>query len=201
VVVRLSPDQRLAFERIARLLFELGHRVEERHPRYGAASVEIAQTYLRAIHETHAGLPDPSRAERATRQMAAVGAALVTARRRDALLARRHRTAARIMSLWDEFDVLLTPGLARTALPAEGAFRRSAPIAFEVAVSFTPWTPLFNLTGQPAITIPAGLGADGMPLCVQLVGRLGAEDVLYSLAAQVEAAQPWSGWRPPAPFS
>ena len=66
-----------------------------------------------------------------------------------------------------------------------------------MAASFTPWTPIFNLTGQPAITIPAGIGADGLPLCVQLVGRLGAEDVLYSLAAQIEAAQPWAQRRPP----
>jgi amidase len=201
VVVRLSPDQRFAFERIARLLGELGHHVEERHPRYGAAALEITQTYLRAIHERHAELPDPSRAERTTRQMAAVGRVLVPPRRRGALIAARPRTAARIMSLWDEFDVLLTPGLTRTALPADGALGRSAPVAFQIAVNFTPWTPLFNLTGQPAITIPAGIGADGMPLCVQLVGRLGAEDLLYSLATQVEAAQPWIGWRPPAPFS
>ena len=59
-----------------------------------------------------------------------------------------------------------------------------------------PWTPLFNLTGQPAIAMPAGIGADGLPLSVQLVGRPGAEDVLYSLAGQIEAARPWAHHRP-----
>jgi len=64
------------------------------------------------------------------------------------------------------------------------------------AERFTPWTPLFNLTGQPAIAIPAGIGSDGLPLSVQLVGRPGAEDVLYALAAQIEAEQPWAHRRP-----
>ena len=61
---------------------------------------------------------------------------------------------------------------------------------------FTPFTPLFNLTGQPAVSVPAGVGADGLPLAVQLVGRVGAEDTLYSLAAQIESAAPWAQRRP-----
>ncbi len=192
LIARLSSDQRLAWERTARLLSELGHDVCERDPNYGFAALELTQTYLRAIHETYVYLPDPARAERATRQMAAAGRLLVPSRRRDALRAKRPRTTARILSLWNEFDVLLTPGLARTALPAEGGYGRPALLAFEQAARFTPWTPLFNLTGQPAIAIPAGIGADGLPLSVQLVGRHGAEDVLYSLAAQIAAAHPWS---------
>jgi amidase len=100
------------------------------------------------------------------------------------------------MALWDEFDVLLTPGLASTAIRAEGGYGRSAPRAIDIAGRFTPFTPLFNLTGQPAITIPAGIGSDGLPLSVQLIGRLGAEDVLYSLAGQIEAAAPWAQRRP-----
>jgi amidase len=196
VVARISHDQRLAFERISRLLAELGHELSERHPRYGSAALELTQTGLRVVHEMHAELPDPARAEPCSRQLSAAGRLLVPPSRRNALLAKRARTATRIMSLWDESDVLLTPGLARTALPAEGAFGRSAPVAFQIATGFTPWTPFFNLTGQPAITVPAGIGSDGLPLSVQLVGRLGAEDLLFSLAAQIESAQPWSHLRP-----
>jgi len=197
LIARLSPDQRLAWERTARLLSELGHQVQERDPAYGMISLEFTQTYLRGIVEDFERLPNPSQTERSTRQMAAAGRALVPPRRRDALRARRPRTTDRILSLWHEFDVLLTPGLARTALPAEAAYGRSAPAAFDMAARFTPWTPVFNLTGQPAITIPAGLGSDGLPLSVQLVGRVGAEETLYSLAAQIEAAQPWAVRRPP----
>ncbi len=60
-----------------------------------------------------------------------------------------------------------------------------------------PFTPVFNLTGQPAVSVPAGFGGDGLPLSVQLVGRPGEEATLYSLAGQIEAAAPWSHRRPP----
>jgi amidase len=129
--------------------------------------------------------------------MAAIGRRLVPERRAGRLRERRARTTARILGLWDHVDVLLTPGLASTAIPAEGGYGSNALVAFNKAGRFTPWTPFVNVTGQPAVTIPAGFGADGMPLSVQLVGRIGAEATLYSLAAQVEQAAPWADRRPP----
>jgi amidase len=197
LIAGLSADQRQAWDRTARLLGELGHRVEERHPDYGLASVELVQTYFRGIYEDFCRLSDPSLTESSTRQMAAAGRWLVPPRRRDALRARRRRTSERILSLWQDFDVLLTPGLSRTALPAEGGYGRPAPIAFNLAARFTPWTALFNLTGQPAVTVPAGVSPDGLPLSVQLVGRPGAVETLFELAAQLEAAEPWAARRPP----
>ncbi len=197
VIARLAADQRLAFERAARLLAELGHDVQEAHPAYGAAALEVTLTYLRALAEQREQLADPTAVGRATRQLAAAGRVVVPVPVRGLLRARRPRTARRILALWDEYDVLLTPGLSETALPAEGAQRRSGPVALERAARFTPWTPLFNLTGQPAVALPAGIGSDGLPLSVQLVGRPGAEATLYSLAAQIEAARPWAGRRPP----
>ncbi len=197
ILARVSPDQRLALDRTRRLLNELGHRVVDRDPAYRLASLSLTQAYLRGISEDFTALADPTLAERSTAQMARAGAALVSNRRRAALLARRPRTSARILSLWDSIDVLITPGLARTALPAEGGFGRSAISAFDTAARFTPWTPLFNLTGQPAMTIPSGFGSDGLPLSVQLVGRPGSEALLYALAAQLESARPWAPQRPP----
>jgi amidase len=101
------------------------------------------------------------------------------------------------MRLWNRFDVLLTPALAKPPILAAGGYGRPAPVAVDIAGRFTPFTPIFNLTGQPAVSLPAGLDASGLPLSVQLVGRLGAEDVLYSLAGQIEAAAPWAALRPP----
>jgi amidase len=112
-------------------------------------------------------------------------------------MAKRPRTTARILALWDDFDVLLTPGLAKPAIAAEGAFGKPLPLAVDIAGRFTPFTPIFNLTGQPAVTVPAGIGSEGLPLSVQLVGRHGAEDLLYSLAGQLESAEPWAHQRPP----
>ena len=197
LIARISEDQRGAFDRTGQLLSELGHDVLERDPAYGLASLEFTQIWLRAIYEDYRKVPDPTQLERSTRQMAAAGRLLVSARRRDALLSHRPVLTARILRLWNEVDVLLTPGLARTAIAAEGGFDKPAPVAFDRAARFTPWTPLFNVTGQPAIAIPAGFGTDGLPLSVQLVGRPGDEALLYSLAAQIEAARPWAHERPP----
>jgi amidase len=193
---RLSSDQRLAWERTARLLSELGHEVIERDPDYGLVSLEFVQTFLRAAHEGYVELLQPDLVEASTRQFARFGGIVVSERRRDALLAKRPQTTARITSLWEDCDVLLTPGLATSPIAAEGGYGRSALNAFNKAARFMPWYPLFNLTGQPAISLPAGFGGDGLPLSVQLVGRIGAEETLYSLSGQIEAARPWSVHRP-----
>jgi amidase len=197
LIAPVSREQRDAWERTGQLLEQLGHEVVERDPAYGMVAIEFVQTWTRGIHEESQTVPDTSLFERSTRQMAAAGRMLVPPRRRDKLLAKRGATTARILELWQEADVLLTPGLSRTAIKAEGGYGHSAPVAFDRASRFTPFTPPFNVTGQPAVTVPAGFGADGLPLSVQLVGRPGAEDVLYSLAGQIEAARPWAAERPP----
>jgi amidase len=197
LVAKVSSEQRGAHERTGALLGGLGHEVVERDPAYRAAQIVFVQTWVRGIYEDSLQVPDRSLLERSTRQMAAAGRYLVPPFRRAQLLGRRDATRARILALWDEIDVLVTPGTAKTAIDAEGGYGRSAPVAIDIAGRLTPFTPVFNLTGQPALTIPAGIGTDGLPLSVQLVGRLGAEDVLYSLAGQIESAAPWADRRPP----
>ena len=63
--------------------------------------------------------------------------------------------------------------------------------------AITSFTMQFNVTGQPAISLPLHWGADGLPLGVQLVAAYGREDVLLRVAAQLEAASPWTSRRPP----
>jgi amidase len=196
VIAKLSGDQRGSWERTAALLSGLGHEVVERDPAYGLGGVVFLQAWLRGTYEVAREVPDGSKLERSTRQMATAGRYVVPDRRREKLIAKRDEVSARLLELWQEVDILLTPGLASTAIQAEGGYGRSAPIAIDKASRFTPWTPAWNLTGQPAVTLPAGFGADGLPLSVQLIGRPGAEDVLYSLAGQIETARPWAHHRP-----
>lgn len=193
--VRLSAEQRLAFERTARLLAELGHEVEPRDPAYGLVSLEYMAALVGGAHDDFEKLADSHLTEPATRQAVAFGR-FVTPRLRRWLMQRRPRTTARITALWDDFDVLLTPGLAGTAIAAEGGYGHSALRGLWIASQFMPYYPVFNLTGQPAISLPAGLGADGLPLSIQLVGRIGDEATLYALAGEIEAARPWAFDRP-----
>ena len=197
LIAKLSADQRGAWERMGRLLEGLGHEVVERDPAYGLAQLEFLQIWQRSIYEESCEVPDRSQLEPLTRQMAWAGRRIVPARRRQKLLAKRAATTARILALWNEIDVLATPALAKTAIAAEGGYGKPAPLAIDLAGRFTPFTPIFNVTGQPAVSVPAGFGSDGLPLSVQLVGRPGTEDLLYSLAGQIEQAQPWADRRPP----
>ncbi len=118
----------------------------------------------------------------------------------DYLLARTRLTAAtrEIVAVWDDYDAVLTPALAQRPVrigeidscsedPWED-FRRSG--------HFTPYTALFNVTGQPAVSLPLFHGDDGLPLAVQLAGRPAGEGELLALAAQLETASPWAHRRP-----
>ncbi len=92
-----------------------------------------------------------------------------------------------------DFDVVLTPVVARRPVPiGEIDGLGPDPMAkFRKSGYFTPFTAIFNVTGQPAISLPLYQGDDGLPTGVQLVGPPAREEVLLSLAAQLEAAQPW----------
>jgi amidase len=97
------------------------------------------------------------------------------------------------------YDALLTPALAERPLPL-GSLDTAAPdpmSTFTRSGLFTPFTPIFNASGQPGISLPLYQGEDGLPLGVQLVGRPAGEAALLGLATQVEAAAPWAGRRAP----
>jgi amidase len=95
------------------------------------------------------------------------------------------------------YDVLLTPALAQPPVPV-GYFTDGDDPAedFERQKAFTPFTALFNLTGQPAMSLPLHWNADGLPIGIQIVGRPYDELTLISLAAQLEQARPWLGRHP-----
>jgi amidase len=106
--------------------------------------------------------------------------------------------ARRLITFLVPYDALLTPALAERPLPL-GTLDTAAPQPMETfsrSGLFTPFTPVFNASGQPAISLPLYQGDDGLPLGVQLVGRPAGEGPLLALAAQLEAARPWADRRP-----
>ena len=106
--------------------------------------------------------------------------------------------ARRLVAFLAPYDALLTPALAERPLPL-GTLDTAAPepmSTFTRSGLFTPFTPVFNASGQPGISLPLFEGEDGMPLGVQLAGRPAGEGALLALAAQLEEARPWAGRRP-----
>jgi len=115
------------------------------------------------------------------------------------------RTARLVAEWWSPpggtrgFDLLLTPTLAEPPVPL-GTFGAPAgnPLSgFMRAASFTPFTPPFNVTGQPAISLPLAQTPDRLPIGVQLVADYGREDLLLRVAAQLEETSRWADRRPP----
>jgi amidase len=116
-----------------------------------------------------------------------------------AALAQLQALARGVIAFFAEYDLLITPALGERPLPIGELHGCSdTPMEdFDRAAYFTPYTALFNVTGQPAATIPVGFGDDGLPTGVQLVAKPLGEDTLLQVAAQLESARPTAGRRPP----
>jgi amidase len=105
---------------------------------------------------------------------------------------RLQRLARRIVEFWDEVDVVLTPGLGKLPVPIGWVFEADDPWEqFARGGEFTPFTPIVNVTGQPAAMVPFGV-VEGLPVGVHLIGRPADEATLFRLASQIEQAHPWA---------
>lgn len=98
----------------------------------------------------------------------------------------------RVQALFDTADLFIMPTLTRTALPLNmdlfDPFEMDGKHYDGIRTHWYPWTMLFNMTGHPAITLPSGLGSDGLPIGIQLVTRYGSDDVLLKYASAIEHA-------------
>jgi len=108
------------------------------------------------------------------------------------------RLSREIARFFADYDLLLTPVLAEPPVPL-GTFDASTgdPLkSWERIVAFATYTPIFNATGQPAMSVPLFWSKDGLPIGSHFVGRFGDEATLFRLAAQLEQARPWANRRP-----
>lgn len=211
-------------ERAAALCEELGHRVEESAPRLDAEGLRDAFLRLVAADTAWqlsewAALtgtrPSPEGYEPSTLLIALIGRKLRAPEVVEAW-SRMRVAGDRMAEFFDIYDVLLTPTLARppwplgALAPTAGEERvmravRALPAQPLLALVFRqlaekvtepiPNTPLFNLTGQPAASLPLGW-SEGLPVGVQVAARFGDEATLLRLSAQLEEARPWRDRRP-----
>lgn len=191
----------------ARLLASLGHTVEEvTPPVWQSAHLELAFNVIYAAGITsgvRAGArltqraPTPELVEPLTWMFYEMGMRTSSAELLEAI-GLLQGYARQLIAFFSTFDLLLTPALAQRPLAIGAINTQGADPAAEwrKAALFTPFTPIVNVTGQPAIALPLYQGADGLPLAVQLIGPPLGEALLFAVAAQLETALPWANRRP-----
>jgi amidase len=190
---RIHPDVRRAVEQTGNRLRELGHEVERDDPPYPPLSPSVTRFFAGVAQDIdRVELPD--RLQRRTKGWARLGNAIP----RPVLdWALREDDTARMRPFFERHDVLMTPVAARPAVRAgewEGLGAARTFLGLAQVYSFTgEW----NLTGQPAISVPVGMSDDGLPIGTMIVGRHDEEPTLIALAAQLEAELRWTDRRPP----
>ncbi len=189
--VRPDAEHVQAVRDTAQLLTDLGHEVHEVNPRYPDPTLAFVPQFFGGVRTESDAVEHYDLLEKRTRQVYRLGGWV-----RRPVMGRALRIGEKVSvkanRVFDEVDVLLTPTIAPRPRRT-GALDHGGPV--RVALRSTPmvaYTALWNVAGNPAASVPAGIAADGLPLACQLVGRRGDETTLLSLSAQIEAARPWS---------
>ena len=196
--VELDPEVRTAFDDAARLLEDLGHRVDDVPPGLLGPEVLPAFEGVWALSGTTLPVP-PARVGELrplTRELRGRGLAMSAQAAMEAMFALR-MFARRFLQATADFDVLLAPVTTMTPRPL-GWFDADGDGAadFERQKRYAAFTALFNVTGQPAVSVPLHWTDGGLPVGSMLVGRPADEATLLAVSAQLEAARPWAHRHP-----
>jgi amidase len=206
---KVDPECEKAVHETVRLLEGLGHTLIEDRPRYDwDAFLENVNVIWGAFGVASIGFaaamtgrkPGPDNLEAVTLASYEDGKRYSAI---DLLNAMTHCNVVsrQVGAFFEKVDVLVTPTIARLPAPlGELNQNREGMTAMEWTrqiFSYVPFTPVFNVTGQPAISLPLHWSAGGLPVGVQIAGRFGDEATLLCLAAQLEQARPWAARRPP----
>ena len=193
---RLDPEVRAAVERLGGVLRGLGHDVFDADPSYGIVGLSFVPRSMAGVSAWRARHPDPSLLDPRTHENARAGRFL------GGPMLRVARAAERPLQAWvgrvfRRADVVLTPTTAKPPQPVGALDGLTNWQTDKAIVAAAPYAWPWNVLGWPAINVPAGLTADGLPLGAQLLGPANSEPRLISLAAQLEAEERWDERRPP----
>ncbi|NYI43432.1 amidase [Nocardioides aromaticivorans] len=198
--VEVDPEVLAAYDATTRLLSSLGHVVEDVPVPIPPEAVPVFETcwaVLTAMSTVPLSAAQAELVRPLTRWLGERGTA-VSGPEFGLAIGQLRRFAGEALVALAPYDIVLTPTLATVPLPV-GAIRDDADPAadFEAQKRFTPWTSAWNVTGMPAISLPLHQSAAGLPIGMMLAARPAEEELLLSLAAQLEAALPWQDRRPP----
>lgn len=191
------PDCVAAYEDASSLLAGLGHEVEDIEMPFGPDVVTMFEILWYSMATLAPIAPEQEdQLLPLTRYLRGRGQQLKAP---DLLFAQAYlqavvRTALQTLNA---YDAVLSPTLASPPVPVGYFDEVDPPENFERQKRFTPYTALYNVSGQPAVTLPLYWNAGGLPIGVMLAGRMSEEATLISLSAQVEAARPWRDRHPP----
>jgi amidase len=194
----VAPANVEGARRAGALLSELGHEVIEAHPPQWPDEVVEDFLIVWAVRTCcYEPMPPFESLEPVNQALIEFGRT-VDAPRVVTAEARIMKAARDLVGFFASYDVLVTPTVAGPP-PVIGSYRDpNEPIAELLnAAALVPFTPPWNTTGQPAVSLPLHTDADGLPVGVQIVGRPAGEATLVRLSAQIEDAAPWAGRRPP----
>jgi aspartyl-tRNA(Asn)/glutamyl-tRNA(Gln) amidotransferase subunit A len=200
----LAGEVRAACERGLAALAELGATIEPVDDDFASTEpiwLILTQSFWNARFRRYVPEFGGHMSETLLRQMD-IGAGHTAVALQQAMF-ERTRVFREVQAWFDRFDIVATPTLSRTALPIGHDF--FAPIDIDgvpadtVRRAWYPYTLPFNLSGNPAVTLPCGWGADGLPIGLQLVGPHLGDAQLLRAAALFETARPWAHRRPPEP--
>jgi amidase len=198
MVGRVGRAQQRALDGVEKLLRDLGHEVLWHDPDYPAWAMygHVLPRMWRGVYEDVQKMPHAERLEPRTRAVARLGG-LISERRINRVRGAEAKLAARVLSMFDDFDVLITPATA-TGPSRIGQYQHRGGVStLSLVAARAPFNAIFNATGQPAASVPWFLDGEVLPVSVQLVGRPSDEATLLSLSSQIEAARPWANRRPP----
>ncbi|WP_426411753.1 amidase [Bradyrhizobium ganzhouense] len=201
----VEPEIRQAVEATAALLDEMGHEVTDMQPPYESdeyfrifdtkrkLSANSLETAARAIgRQINADTLEPLNLRiHELGRNSQVGDVV------EAIRSFRSRVGEAIHS----FDILLTPTMPTVALPHDSIYCPTSPTLsveqfVEAIDTLYPYLGIFNVTGHPSLSLPLAQSASGLPIGIQIVGRLGDEATLVRVGRDLEEARPWSNRRP-----
>jgi Asp-tRNA(Asn)/Glu-tRNA(Gln) amidotransferase A subunit family amidase len=205
--VALDPACLAATRATARLCESLGHTIEEAYPTFAFEEMRLAAATvicgsiaarLDKLAQTRGKEIAESEIEPIT-WICYQGGKAATAADYAAGMQILHRVGREVAPFFDKYDALLTPVLAKPPIKLGVANTHAADTeAFvEVVKTYSPYCQVFNVTGQPAMSVPLHWTDNGLPVGLHFAARYGAESLLISLAAQLERAKPWADRRPP----